>query len=133
MLRILGLADQLNISSWETFTSGTRKILAESEGKGDVLVLEHSPDVAPLITGDAKVSKDLKLMLSGHTHGGQVWLPILGRPVVPSGYGQKFAVGHFMQNGLDVFVTSGIGTSILPFRFMVPPELAVITVRSASP
>jgi predicted MPP superfamily phosphohydrolase len=81
-----------------------------------------------MITGDLLISKDLKLMLAGHTHGGQVWLPIIGRPVVPSSYGQKYAAGHVKDNGLDMFVTTGIGESILPFRFMVPPEIAFLTI-----
>ena len=127
-LRILGLKDHQKIKSWEDFSIEAKKILAENEASGDVIVLEHSPDVLPVITGDLLISKDLKLMFSGHTHGGQVWLPIIGTPVIPSSYGQKYAYGHIRDNGLDLFVTSGIGTSILPFRFFVPPEIAVLTI-----
>jgi len=129
-LRILGLKDQLKIRSWDEFNENARKVLAASEGAGDILVLEHSPDVAPIINGSAPISKDIRLMIAGHTHGGQVWLPVVGRPIVPSSYGQKFAAGHVRDNGLDIFVTTGVGTSILPFRFMVPPEIAVLTIRS---
>ena len=131
-LRILGLKDQLKIESWEDFNEDARKLLSATEGAGDILILEHSPDVAPIINGPEPVSKDMRLMIAAHTHGGQVWLPVLGRPIVPSSYGQKFAAGHVRENGLDMFVTTGVGTSILPFRFMVPPEIAVITVRSAN-
>lgn len=131
-LRILGLKDHLQIKTWRSYAEDARSLLAPSEGSGDVIVLEHSPDVAPIINGQQPISKDLKLMISGHTHGGQVWLPILGRPVVPSSYGQKYAAGHIDDNGLDIFVTTGVGTSILPFRFMVPPEIAVLTIRSAN-
>ena len=131
-LRILGLKDQLKIKSWEDFNEDARKLLSATEGAGDILILEHSPDVAPIINGPEPVSKDVQLMIAAHTHGGQVWLPVLGRPIVPSSYGQKFAAGHVRENGLDMFVTTGVGTSILPFRFMVPPEIAVITVRSAN-
>ena len=130
-MRILGLKDHLQIKSWESFAEDARKLLAPSEGTGDVLVLEHSPDVATIINGEIPISRDLKLMISGHTHGGQVWLPVLGYAVVPSSYGQKYAAGHVKEKGLDIFVTTGVGTSILPFRFMVPPEVAVITVRSS--
>jgi len=129
-LRILGLRDHLHIRTWESYAEDARGLLADTEGTGDVLVLEHSPDVARIVTGDLKISNDLKLMVAGHTHGGQVWLPLLGRPIVPSSYGQKLAAGHAVESGLDVFTTTGIGTSILPFRFMVPPEIAVITVRN---
>lgn len=129
-LRILGLKDHLQVRTWEGYAADARSLLAPTEGTGNVLVLEHSPDVAEIITGDRLISNDLKLMLAGHTHGGQVWLPVLGRPIVPSSYGQKFAAGHVRAYGLDVFVTTGVGTSILPFRFMVPPEIAVIILRS---
>ena len=95
-----------------------------------MLVLEHSPDVAEIIADGVGISRDLRLMIAGHTHGGQMWLPVLGRPIVPSSYGQKFAAGHIRDRGLDIFVTTGIGTSILPFRFMVPPEIAVLTITS---
>jgi predicted MPP superfamily phosphohydrolase len=93
-------------------------------------VLEHSPDVVPAITGKILVSNDLKLYLAGHTHGGQVWFPILGTPIVPSFHGQKYSYGHARDADLDIFVTSGIGTSILPIRFMMPPEIAVLTVNA---
>ena len=99
-------------------------------GSGPIIALEHSPDVLPIITGDLSISSDLRLMLAAHTHGGQVWLPILGTPIVPSSYGQKYSYGHVQENGVDMFVTSGVGTSILPIRFMMPPEVAVLTIRS---
>ena len=84
----------------------------------------------PAITGDLSISNDLRLVIAAHTHGGQVWLPIFGRPIVPSTFGQKYAYGHVKEKGVDLFVTSGIGMSVLPFRFMVPPEIAVLTIRS---
>ncbi|MEJ7846746.1 MAG: metallophosphoesterase [Pyrinomonadaceae bacterium] len=129
-LRILGLKDHTTTESLEAYSGDARRILASTEGTGDVLVLQHSPDVLETITGNLAISKDLKLMLAGHTHGGQVWLPVFGSPVVPSSYGQKYAFGHVKDRGLDIFVTTGIGTSILPLRFLVPPEIAIITVRS---
>lgn len=129
-VRILGLKDHTNIGVWKYFSDDAKKLLAATEGTGDVIVLEHSPDVLPIITGELSISRDLKLMFAAHTHGGQVWLPVIGAPVVPSSYGQKFARGHLKDAGLDVFVTSGVGTSIIPVRFMVTPEIAVVTIRS---
>ena len=130
LLRILGTKDHQQVDTWEGYAAEARTLLAPTDGRGGVIVLQHSPDVAEMITGRLLVSNDLKLLLAGHTHGGQVWLPVLGRPIVPSSYGQKFAAGHVREYGLDVFVTTGVGTSLLPFRFMVPPEIAVITVSS---
>lgn len=127
-LRILGLRDQTHVKDWRAFSNEVRQILAPSEGAGDVLVLEHAPDLLQLITGGFAVSGDLKLMLAGHLHGGQIWLPVIGAPIVPSTYGQRYAYGHVKDNGVDMFVTSGIGTSLLPFRFLVPPEIAVLTI-----
>ena len=65
-------------------------------------------------------------MIAGHTHGGQVHLPLLGRPIVPSAYGERFAIGHIQENGRHLFVSSGLGTSILPVRFRVPPEVSLL-------
>lgn len=128
-LRLLGLRDHLRINSWKAFSEQTRHLIDTDGGSGDIIVLEHSPDVLPMITGELSISPDTRLMLAGHTHGGQVWLPILGRQIIPSSYGQKYAYGHIRDQGLDMFVTSGVGTSILPFRFLVPPEIAVITLK----
>jgi predicted MPP superfamily phosphohydrolase len=127
-LRILGLKDHLKIRSWRVFSDDAKSLL-NACGDGDVIVLEHSPDILPTITGDLSISPDLRLILAAHTHGGQVWLPILGTPIVPSSYGQKYSYGHVKDGGVDMFVTSGIGTSVLPIRFMMPPEIAVLTIR----
>lgn len=128
-LRILGFKDHLNLAPlWKHITSDAQKLL-EKTGDGDIIALQHSPDIIPEITGDKLISPKLRLVLAGHTHGGQVWLPIFGRAIIPSSYGQKYAYGHIRENGIDIFVTSGVGTSILPLRFMVPPEIAVLTLR----
>lgn len=129
-LRIFGLRDHTQIVRWSDFAKDCKKVLESHEQTGNVIVLEHSPDILPIIMGDAPISKDIKLMITGHTHGGQVWFPLIGSLVVPSSYGQKYAAGHIKEKNTDLFVTTGIGTSILPFRFMVPPEIAVIEVYS---
>ena len=129
-IRLLGYPDHTTFKSWEDVINKSRATLDSTEQIGDVIALEHSPDILPVITGIFSVSKDLKLILAGHTHGGQIWTPITGSPIVPSGYGQKYAFGHVKENDVDMFVTSGIGTSILPFRFLVPPEIAVINISA---
>jgi predicted MPP superfamily phosphohydrolase len=129
-LRVLGLRDHLQIGSWKKFSNETRGVVAATEGSGNLVVLEHSPDVLEMITGDLAISNDTKILFAAHTHGGQVWLPVLGYPIVPSSYGQKYAAGYIFDHGLDLFVTTGTGTSILPFRFLVPPEIAVVTITS---
>ena len=96
--------------------------LAAVNDSAPVLVITHSPDVFPLIP--ARVC----LTLAGHTHGGQVAIPLVGRLIVPSRYGQRYAIGHVRENGRDLFVTSGVGTSLLPVRFRVPPEIVFMEI-----
>ena len=128
--RLLGLKDHLKLASWEALDSQIRGIIAKNEPTGDFIVLEHSPDILEVLFYNKTLGGDFKLMLAGHTHGGQVWFPVLGTPVVPSSYGQKYSYGHKRENDMDIFVTTGIGTSILPIRFMMPPEIAVLTVNA---
>src|SRR5581483_3856010 len=93
------------------------------------ILLSHNPDVAedrdfvePKWRGD--------LMLCGHTHGGQVHVPGMGTPVVPSRYGQKYSQGLVQGPTCPVFICRGIGMSLMPVRFGVPPEIAVIELRA---
>ena len=90
-----------------------------------VILIAHSPDVFPRVP--ARVS----LTLAGHTHAGQVNVPILRRRVVPSRYGARYASGHVEEEGRHLFVHPGIGTSRWPVRFAAPPEVTVLTLRSA--
>ncbi len=129
-MRIIGLKDYSIIENQENYSKAVKKVLQLSEQVGDVIVLEHNPDVVKMISGKSFVSDDLKLFPAGHTHGGQVWFPVLGSLIVPSDYGQKYAYEHIKENDLDMFVTTGIGTSVLPIRFLVPPEIAVLTIKS---
>ncbi len=89
----------------------------------DALCFTHSPDSFP------KLPRTCALTIAGHTHGGQVKLPLLGRLVVPSHYRQRYAAGLVRENGKALFVATGIGTSILAVRLGVPPEIAVLTIR----
>ncbi len=91
---------------------------------GPILVLTHNPDLFPEIP--ARVS----LTLAGHTHGGQVHIPGLGRLIVPSKYGQRYAALHVVEDGRHLFVTPGLGVSVLPLRFLVPPEISLLELRS---
>lgn len=130
-LRIFGIRDHFQMGSWRKFDAELRQSLSGLGQEGNIVVLEHSPDVFPVINEFNTFGDDFKLMLSGHTHGGQIWLPVIGSPMVPSSYGQKYNYGHIIENGRHLFVTTGTGTSILPFRFMMPPEIVVLTIRAS--
>jgi predicted MPP superfamily phosphohydrolase len=114
---VVGLADEL-----------TRRVRLDKALEGvaegaPFLVLAHEPDVF------VRVPDSASLTLAGHTHGGQVRLPLLGRPVIPSRYGQRFAAGHVVEDGRHLFVTTGVGTSVFPVRFGVPPEVAILNLE----
>ncbi len=81
--------------------------------------LFHSPDFFEQIAGLIEVN------FAGHGHGGQVRIPFAGHVWVPPGTG-KYVQGWFKKNGSKLYVSRGIGTSILPIRFNCPPELAII-------
>jgi len=114
---VVGISDR--------FSTQPRPDLALAGVKGVAICVSHSPDVFPALP------KTCALTVAGHTHGGQVWLPLLGRPAVAavSGYGQKYAIGVIHEGGKTLFVSSGIGTSMLPLRFGVPPEVSLLKLR----
>jgi uncharacterized protein len=99
--------------------------LAQIDDDAPAILMAHEPDLFVDVTDRFAVT------LSGHTHGGQVLLPFLGRPVVPSAFGQRFAYGHVHEEGRDLVVSAGLGCSVLPVRFGVPPEITVVTLRGA--
>ena len=88
-----------------------------------VILLAHEPDVMP------RVPERVSLVLSGHTHGGQVRL-FGWSPVVPSRYGNRYAYGHVREQ-CDLIVSGGLGCSIAPVRFGVPPEIVVVSITGA--
>jgi len=95
--------------------------LAKVTDNAPVVLLAHEPDVA------VRVPDRVALVLSGHTHGGQVRL-FGWSPVVPSRYGNRFAYGHVRER-CDLIVSGGLGCSIVPFRLGVPPEVVLVTLR----
>ncbi|WP_239630842.1 metallophosphoesterase [Paenibacillus sp. H1-7] len=90
-----------------------------------VILLAHCPDYA-----DLALKRSVDLQLSGHSHGGQVRLPLFG-PVVLPAYGRKYVAGHYVLGGgkLQVYTNRGIGVSVYPVRFNCRPELTVLTLR----
>ncbi len=91
-----------------------------------VILLSHDPDVFPY------VPDRVALTLSGHLHGGQVAIPVLRRPALPSRYGERYARGHVVEDDRHLYVSSGFGTSGLPLRFLAPPEVVILELRGAA-
>lgn len=99
------------------------KVLSQITDDNPLIAITHNPDIFPWL------SSRFTLLIAGHTHGGQVYVPFVGRPVVPSEYGERYALGHIIEAGRHLFVSSGLGASILPVRFLTPPEISVLEVR----
>jgi predicted MPP superfamily phosphohydrolase len=115
---LAGFAD-----AWTNKTD-IRGTLARVTDEAPVVALTHNPDLFP------RIPQRVVLTLAGHTHGGQVNLPFVGRLRVPSEFGQRYAAGHVVEENHHLFVTTGIGTSIIPVRFRVPPEIVFLTLKT---
>lgn len=93
------------------------KNVPENESK---ILLAHNPDSA-----DSKFDTKIDLMISGHTHGGQVALPFLGAPVLPVS-NKKYSSGFIRSANTNLFISKGIGWAIFPVRFNCFPEIAIL-------
>lgn len=98
--------------------------VAQLTDDAPALLATHNPDLFP------QVPARIALSLAAHTHGGQVNLPLIGRPIVPSRFGERYASGHVVEEGRHLFVTTGLGTSIIPVRFRVTPEIVLLTIQA---
>ena len=96
---------------------------------GAKIMLSHSPD--PF----ADLPADIRLMLAGHTHCGQISLLLIGPLATYSDYGNRYACGMIREDGKTLIVGAGLGTSMLPLRLGAPPDMWLIElgpVRSAA-
>jgi predicted MPP superfamily phosphohydrolase len=94
-----------------------------------ILLMCHAPDFADKLL-DHPAGPSVQLMLSGHTHGGQVRLPFIGPMNLPE-WGRKYVEGIFHLQRLQLYVNRGIGAVGVPFRLNCPPEITSMTLRRA--
>lgn len=117
---LAGLGDQL---AYPQKGGGFRGVddlpgtLSQVSTDDPVILMAHEPDIFP------QVPDRVSLTLAGHTHGGQIRVPLIWPAFVPSSYGARFAYGHIRETGRDMIVSGGLGTSIVPLRLGVPPEI----------
>lgn len=115
------------IAGLEDYDTGAPDYAAAIDGApegADLLVIAHSPDVMPQIPAGPA------LVLAAHSHCGQVRLPLIGPLIVPLD-NRRYACGLIREEGKTLYVTGGVGTSILPLRFLTPPEIVLVTLRGA--
>ncbi len=87
------------------------------------ILLVHEPDYA-----DETEKYDIDLQLSGHSHGGQVCLPLVG-PLASSTLGKKYRTGLYRVGNLALYTNQGLGTTVLPVRFLCRPEITLIILE----
>jgi hypothetical protein len=102
-------------------------VLAELPSRGAAVLITHEPDFADI--GAATGRFDLQL--SGHSHGGQVRLPIFGPPRLTR-LGEKYYTGRYDVGGMILYANQGLGMLPPRVRFMCRPEITLITLRAPS-
>ncbi|MCC0629687.1 metallophosphoesterase [Clostridioides sp. ES-S-0171-01] len=110
-INILGVDEILNGNP------NIKYLESQIDNKDFNLLLAHEPDLVDMLSEDV-----MNLVLSGHSHGGQIRLPIKGALVTPP-YGRKYTKGFYDINGNNLYVSSGLGSTKLPFRFFNIPEI----------
>jgi predicted MPP superfamily phosphohydrolase len=96
--------------------------LAKVRTDDPVILLVHEPDIF------TEVPARVALTLAGHTHGGQIVFPFMPPLWAPSQYGPRFAYGHIVEQRRHMIVSGGLGTSFVPMRLGVPPEIVRVTL-----
>lgn len=102
--------------------------LIEPDPHKPVILLSHSPDIA----GEA-IDNRVNLVLSGHTHGGQICFPFFGAVFTAcKNYWKEYESGYYRERDTQIYVNRGLGCSLLPLRFLCPPEIAVFTLQKGT-
>jgi predicted MPP superfamily phosphohydrolase len=119
-----GLSDFKN--AWGNTMSDLALMLKGIPGNDTRILLVHRPDCAELLPQDR-----IDLVLCGHTHGGQVHLPLIGSPIIPSFFGQKYTSGLVRNPNTTVYVNRGIGLIPPAVRFNCLPEITLFHLSRA--
>lgn len=101
------------------------KTLKDARDERFTILVSHAPDLA-----DEAASLPVHFQISGHTHGGQIKLPLFG-PLITPPYGEKYVEGLYSINGdFILYVNRGLGTTRLPYRLLSRPEITVYTLKN---
>lgn len=100
-------------------------LIMDVEENDFVILVSHTPDFAEELRTD-----EVDLLLSGHTHGGQITFFGLWAPYVPSCYGQKYRSGVVKTARTTVLVSNGVGNTFLPIRFFARPQINIVIMEN---
>ena len=99
-----------------------------AEDSGFTILLSHRPELF-----ETYVDHDMNLVLTGHAHGGQFRLPLIGGLIAPNqGLFPKYDAGAYSEGNTNMIVSRGLGNSIIPFRFNNRPEVVLVELTSQS-
>jgi len=110
-------------------TATLNSVLAAASQEGPRILLYHSPDLMP-----QAIAREIDLYLCGHTHGGQVRLPLIGPILTSSRLGRRYVMGHYVADRTHLYVSRGVGFEGLGaprVRLFCPPEITLVTVSAA--
>jgi hypothetical protein len=105
------------------------KLVSEAPPSVPDVLLYHSPELMP-----HAVDLGIELYLCGHTHGGQVRVPVIGPLLTSSDLGRNYVMGHYKEGQTDLYVSTGVGLEGLSaprVRLLAPPEITLVTLRPA--
>jgi predicted MPP superfamily phosphohydrolase len=119
---VAGMPDYVSRRAQPDFDFALRHAPADA----DVIAIVHRPDVFALSPPRVAVT------LAAHSHCGQVNLPLVGRVFAASPGSARWPCGAYDEGGRKLYVTGGVGVSILPVRFNQPPEIVVVTLKAAA-
>ena len=117
------------VDDWTAEQDRLEDVLAALPDEGAAILLAHEPEFA----NESAPTRRFDLQLSGHTHGGQINLPIPGLwTLITAVYADRHRAGWYEMDGMQLYVNRGLGMMGVPLRFNAPPEITVFTLLSAS-
>jgi predicted MPP superfamily phosphohydrolase len=121
---VAGLGDQIAQARVQRLDdlAGT---MAQIRDAAPIILLAHEPFVF------RRVPDRVSLTLCGHTHGGQVNLPLFSKDFMRSHYGMDLVYGHIVERQRHLIISAGLGTSYAPVRFMRPPEIVEVIIGTS--
>ncbi|MDF1497754.1 MAG: metallophosphoesterase [Patescibacteria group bacterium] len=123
ILNIIGIKDPYTSNNIDQDLTKALKLIKNNNCN---ILLAHSPDIIKKAS-----QNNINFILTGHTHGGQIYVPYLTKKIIPSNPdGEGFIKGLYNQNKTQMYVNRGIGTSVLPFRFLNSPEITLINFQN---
>ena len=122
---VAGLDDPEISGGLQNLSFGEKLTRLSSKIDGYTILLSHRPEKFDIYVDQ------VNLVLSGHTHGGQIRFPFIGAVVAPDqGFFPKYSDGLYEESNTKMIISRGLGNSVIPFRFNNPPEIIVITLKA---